>query len=232
MRTNGEDEVGYLSNEVLARRCTEERERFFRQEQADNRYCFELFRRALVHRNEYAWEIVYDQYAPLVSGWIRRSSGFQTDSDDLDELVNLVFTRFWQSVTPEKFARFDSLESLLQYLRLCAGSVVMDNVRRQKRKERFAVYEPFLSSGNHHNVEEQVVDNVTRRDFWNDVQARLGSEAEEKVVYGYFVLGLKPREIQAAYPDIFPSVEQVYRTKRNVLNRLRRSDLLHRWLNE
>ncbi len=232
MHSNGEEDLRRMSIEILAQRCAEERERFFKREAADNRYCFELFRRAIVHRSEYAWEVIYHQYAPLVNGWVRRAGGFQVDTEEVEELVNQVFARFWQSVSPAKFERFNSLERLLQYLRLCAGSVVMDDLRRRKREGRLAVYEPFLHTGNHQSLEQQALERIECLDFWEDVCSRLTSEAEEKVIYGYFVLGLKPRQIQAVYPELFPSVELVYQVKRNVLNRLRRSDVLRKWLVE
>ncbi len=232
MHPNGEEELRRMPIDVLAQRCAQERERFFKQEAADNRYCFELFRRAIVHRNEYAWEVIYHQYAPLVNSWVRRASGFQANPDDVDELVNQVFARFWQSISPAKFKGFSSLEKLLQYLRLCAGSVVTDALRRRKREARLTVYEPFLYSGNHQSLEQQALDRMEALGFWQDVCSRLTSEAEEKVIYAYFVLGLKPRQIQAAYPELFPNVELVYQVKRNVLNRLRRSDVLRKWLVE
>ncbi len=234
MHNNGGDKpVTHLSNDVLAKRCAEERERFFRREPADNRFCFELFRRAILYHNQHAWHILYEQYHALVSGWIRQSSGFQAGQSDLEELVNLTFTKFWQSVPASKFQRFASLEAVLQYLRLCAGSVVMDMARRRKHENRLTAYETVLGGmADHHDVEQAVLDDITRQRFWQEVLALLTNEAEEKVVFSYFVLGMKPRQIQAAYPETFPSVELVYQTKRNVLNRLRRSKILERWLNE
>ena len=46
------------------------------------------------------------------------------------------------------------------------------------------------------------------------------------MVYGYFVLALKPRELCDPYPHTFRNVQHVYRVKENVLARLRRDGLL------
>ncbi|MDQ7028495.1 MAG: sigma-70 family RNA polymerase sigma factor [Ardenticatenia bacterium] len=222
-----------MSNDLLAKRCAEERERFFRRQPTDNRFCFELFRRAILYRNEHAWQILYEQYSSLVSGWIRQSSGFQAGQSDLEELVNLTFTKFWQSVPASKFRSFVSLEAVLQYLRLCAGSVVMDMARRRKHESRLMPYETIMGGmADHRNVEQDVLDDLTRQRFWQEIQTLLANETEMKVIFCYFILGMKPRQIQAAYPDTFPSVELVYQIKRNVLNRLRRSKSLERWLKE
>jgi len=42
-------------------------------------------------------------------------------------------------------------------------------------------------------------------------------------------IGLKPREIQAQRPDLFPDIKEVYTMTRNVFDRLRRSPEFHRW---
>ncbi|CAA9541297.1 MAG: hypothetical protein AVDCRST_MAG88-32, partial [uncultured Thermomicrobiales bacterium] len=43
-------------------------------------------------------------------------------------------------------------------------------------------------------------------------------------------LELKPSEVHARYPDRFASVADVYRIKRNLLDRLRRSPEIRRFL--
>jgi len=44
------------------------------------------------------------------------------------------------------------------------------------------------------------------------------------VVYGTYVLDLKPRELCRRYRSVFSSVREVYRIKQNVLARLRRDE--------
>ncbi len=52
------------------------------------------------------------------------------------------------------------------------------------------------------------------------------------LIYLKYELGLKSAEIQARRPDLFPSVGDVYRLERNILDRLRRSEALERWFAE
>ena len=59
----------YSINE-LARCCSDETNKFLRQNVSNDRYCLELFRRAIVQRDDDAWACIYQQYAPLVLTWV------------------------------------------------------------------------------------------------------------------------------------------------------------------
>jgi hypothetical protein len=54
------------------------------------------------------------------------------------------------------------------------------------------------------------------------INQRLADEREQAVVFGSFVLAMKPAELQMRYAHLFSDVREVYRTKQNVLDRLRR----------
>jgi hypothetical protein len=58
--------------------------------------------------------------------------------------------------------------------------------------------------------------------FKQFVLSRLNSEEERIVFEGTYYYDLSPRDIQAEKPDLFPHVRDVYRTKENILKRLRR----------
>jgi hypothetical protein len=45
-------------------------------------------------------------------------------------------------------------------------------------------------------------------------------------------LGLTSAEVQRRRPDLFPAVGEVYRVTRNLLDRLRRSPEMARWMRE
>ena len=115
----------------IVRRCAQESELFFQREANDPRFCFELLRRAILEHNQDAWEPVYSQYRPLVSGWIARHPGFQDAGEELDVFVNATFERFWSALTPEKFLLFPDLKALLRYLQMCVHSVLVDHARQR-----------------------------------------------------------------------------------------------------
>jgi hypothetical protein len=70
---------------------------------------------------------------------------------------------------------------------------------------------------------EAVADRIDAATFWQDIQAELNGEEERVLVSLIYVHGLKPGEVCAGYARLFPSVEDVYRVKRNLLARLRRN---------
>ena len=67
-------------------------------------------------------------------------------------------------------------------------------------------------------------------ELWRQVGALLHDGKERRLVYGAFVLGLKPREIRDRWPRSFRDVDEVYLVKQNVLARLRRSDEMRKFL--
>lgn len=211
---------------TLMHRCATESERFYRGQQHDTRYSYELFRRALVERNEAAWEQLFHHYSGLVEGWVRRNGAFTSSGESSEFFVVGAFTKFWRAITPERFDSFPTLASLLHYLQLCTTSVVIDSVRTQSWSEMVPeeTLNPALTP--QHSPDEEAVNRVHREEFWRIIDAQLHDEIERVVVYSSFVLGLTPRAIFARWNNLFNSVNDVYNVKRNVLGRLGRNSQL------
>ena len=208
----------------IAHRCAQETEQFFQRQRHDPRYCFELFRRAIVHRNQRAWELIYTQYDAQVSRWVKRHSAFPTSGEEVPYFVNRAFEKMWVALTAERFGNFPDLKSLLRYLQMCVHSAVMDHVRIAERTDLDVQEERLAAEGEAGNpvVEDQTLDRLHREAFWQEIDARMRTEKERRVVYGSFVLALKPRELYTQCQDVFSDVKEVYRVKENVLARLRR----------
>lgn len=215
---------------TLVRRCSIESERFYRGQAHDTAYSYELFRRALVERSEAAWEYIYTHYSPLVESWVRRSGAFASSGETSEYFVVSAFTRFWRAVTAEKFASFPTLASLLHYLQLCAGCVVIDSVRAQSWAEMLPEEAIPYNRGSLASPDEEAMERVNREEFWNYINAQLNDEAERVVVYNSFVMGMKPGDIYTGRPDLFACINDVYNVKRNVLGRLSRNQELRRLL--
>lgn len=218
--------VAAMDVEELARRCAIESERFYRGQTHDSRYSYELFRRALVERDEMAWSYLFQHYSSLVESWIRRSGAFANSGESSEYFVIGAFAKFWRAVTPERFASFPNLASLLQYLQLCASSVVIDSVRAQSWAEMMPEDRISEQRVPRLSPDEEAMQRVDRQEFWRFIDSQLHSESERVVVYGSFVLGLTPRAIFERYTTLFESVYDVYNVKRNVLSRLSRNSHL------
>ncbi|NOK63301.1 MAG: sigma-70 family RNA polymerase sigma factor [Chloroflexi bacterium AL-W] len=215
---------------TLVQRSLTESNRFYTGRSTDTRFAYELFRRALVERNEIAWQYIYNQYGPLVESWVRRCGAFPKSGESSEFFVISAFTRFWKAVTAERFHSFDNLAGLLSYLQMCASCVVIDSVRTQSWAE--VLPEPMLRAASTSQTapDEEAVERVNREDFWKYIDTQLNDEAERVVVYQSFVVGMKPTAIQQHRPDLFGTVKDVYNVKRNVLDRLSRNQELRQML--
>ncbi len=213
--------------QALSEICKQETDKFFGDEVHDERYCWELFRRALALRNDYAWETIFETYGKLVRGWLRQCGGVDMLNIPMEELETLSFEKFWHATSHRRaFERFSSLRSLLQYLHTCCSSTVTDALRRRTRDSLLTDIAVVPSLHSHSHTERELEEREKQEHFWQQVCALLHDEQEERVLISYYVLGLKPREILDQFPDEFQDIQDVYRVKRNIMNRLRRSEEL------
>jgi len=221
-----------METSALIRRGIVESERFYRGQPHDPQFAYELFRRALVDREDMAWEHIYTHYSSLVDSWVRRCGAFSSSGESSEYFVTLAFTRFWRAITPERFASFPTLSSLLQYLQRCTGCVVIDSVRAQSWSEMLPEESIPFERAARTAPDEEALEHVNRQEFWDYINAQLNDEAEQVVVFDFFVLGMKPGDIYDHRPDLFGSVKDVYNVKRNVLGRLSRNGELRQLQDE
>jgi hypothetical protein len=114
---------------------------------------------------------------------------------------------------------------------MCARSVVVDAARRRAALQRTA-HDDQDRAATAPAPDDALADADARQIFWEIVQGCLREERERLLVQLMFELGLRSAEVQAARPDLFPTVADVYRTTRNILDRLRRNRDLQAWLAE
>lgn len=183
------------------------------------RFCLELFRRAIEQRCDAAWYGLHTQYYALVRYWIG-ACGIQ-DPDTQDDLTQEAFMAFWNYYTPAKLARATGLASVLAYLKSCAFTAVAQWQRRQKLS-----IIPFPDEAWDAPGSEAVEAKVERDAARQTLLARLAehcADARERLVLQYILLeGLKSAALAECYPQEFPEVHEVYRIKRNLMGRLQR----------
>lgn len=212
--------------EELVRQARVEMARYRRNQAHDDRYAFEIFRRSVAENDGSGWRVLLWLYGPQVAAWCSRASNGR--QHNLDDLTARTWERFWRTYTPEKLAHAHGLAGVLRYLKLCAISVVMDAGREQSiitSLDRLAGFRADDAPA----PADLAVDDVAQKAFWQIVQARLHDETERVVVYLRYVMGCRPADIHVQRPDLFPSVQEVYRVTRNILDRLRRCDELRGW---
>jgi hypothetical protein len=170
--------------------------------------------------------LIYHQYQPLIAGWVERHALFPALDEESQFFVNYAFEKMWRVLTPEKFSKFPDLQSVLRYFQMCVHSVLVDAMRSREQAELLED-DPGLEQALHSGqgepgLEDQVLAQTQAEQLWRWLDGRLKTEKERKVVYGSFVLALKPAEVYALYPRVFSSVRDVYLVKDNLMARLRR----------
>lgn len=213
-----------LNTTDLAQLCEQETSRFYRRQEYDPKYCFELFRRAAQEADQFAWDRICTQYQPLVAGWVKQHRGFEGSGEEVEYFVNGAFARVAGSLTREKFGSFPDLGYVLRYLKMCVHSVIVDHTRQIEfgLKQDSIEDSPYEIRSSDPSVEEAVSDQTSRRKLWDMIGERLHDHKERLVVEGLFALELKPRELFDRSRGTFQNVDEIYQIKQNVLARLRR----------
>lgn len=218
----------------MAHLCGQETARFYNRQAHDPRYCAELFRRAAVERDQGAWAIVYAQYQPLVTGWVQRHPAYPAAGEEAAYFVNRAFEKLWSAMTPQKFARFPDLKSILRYLQMCVNSAIVDHARAAELAELELAAgvgaAPGHGGAQTREMESQAIAQDLQGGLWGYLDERLKDERERVVLHGCYVLDLRPRQLCDQYPRLFHDVGEVYRVKQNILARLRRDPEIRHFL--
>jgi hypothetical protein len=217
-----EIKLQHMAIDDLANLCAQETNLYFKHQDSDSQYCFELFRRAIQEGSKAAWEIICIQYQKLVTGWVNQHHAFSATREDAEYFVNGAFSKISGTLTADKFGKFSDLGYLLRYLKMCVHSVIMDYNRTVDYTALYAWDEATEEESAEPSPEEQAVDHSDRQSLWDLTNARLHDNKERGVIEGSFVFDLKPQEIYQHYRGVFSDVDEVYRVKQNVISRLRR----------
>jgi hypothetical protein len=185
----------------------------------------ELFRRAIVHRDEMAWSESVRRYRTLLVYWASRSAAKASIGECDDDIADQAISRAWSALSTVCFDRFPNLAAILAYLRACVASAVIDCARGHQADERLAqVYEQRPVA----TPEQIAIEQLDRQALWKIVFSNVQSEQERVILLETFVYAQPPRAILARYPHLFSSAHDIYNAKRNIFERLKRcSELQH-----
>src|SRR5437588_545150 len=95
-----DEPINRLNLPGLADRCSLELVKRRRKETADDSYCLEIFRRAIIERDGEAWSILQRCFSENVRIWIRShaNSRWALLHDSEENYVAHTFSRFWVAV--------------------------------------------------------------------------------------------------------------------------------------
>ena len=218
-------EFAAMSVSALARGCTCELNNYRPGDICDNPYSMELLRRATVLRDPLAWEELQQCLSVTVHRWMRRHTlrerACRFDSEE--NYVAQAFARFWQASVLHEQLEFRTLAAALRYLHASLNGVILDALRTYSRSRELSLPEPGWVG------EPLSEDDEDSGELWGIIQHMLPDARERRVAYLLFHCGLKPREIVHYCPREFSKVNEIYRTRRNILLRLMRNADYIRW---
>src|SRR5262249_52816189 len=116
--------------------------------------------------------------------------------------------------------------SLLAYLRTCVTATSIDYAREQaalSRIEQLAQHEVVSPP-----CEQAVLEKLHLADLWRLLLETTMNDQERLILRESLLYALPPRAISARHADQFSDITQVYRTKRNLFNRLQHNHAIHR----
>jgi hypothetical protein len=202
-----------LSIEALVEQCSREIENYRSGEPWDDAYGLELLRRATVLEDEEAWTGVQNCFSRSVRVWLlrhpKRSVASRLDSEE--NYVAQTFERFWQATTLGRHVEFLTLAAALRYLCASLNGVILDTLRAYARPEEVMLPEAG---------DLQAEDTPDTSEVWEALQTMLTDVREKRLAYLLFYCGLKPREIIRFYPQEWSDVREIYRLRRNIMERI------------
>jgi len=188
--------------------------------------CYDLFRRAIEQRDADAWADISRHYRGLLAAWAVQSSARGLIGEQPEDIADQAFARAWAALSSAHFSAFPHIASLLAYLRTCVRATVIDHAREQAGQLR--AVQNISSTGTSAAPEHEVLEEIDRTEIWRLIRQMISNPLEQVIVRESLIYALPPRTIQARHPDMFADVMQVYRVKRNLINRFQRNRELHR----
>ena len=216
---------GAVSLSALAELSMREIDNYRRGEPSNDQYSLEIFRRAMLEGDNAAWTLLEDRFKDFLLSSFRRHPKSETASrlDSPENYVARAFARFWLATVHNRQLEFTTLAAALHYLRVCLNSTIVDTLRAYARPREVALPETDFGwepAAEYHDDDS---------DLWEVLSGILPNERERRLAYLLYYCNLKPREIVRVCPQEFSEVEEIYRLRRNIMERAQRSVDQIRW---
>jgi hypothetical protein len=204
-----------LSVDDLAQRCAAETEKYQRREPTDDRFCFELLRRALAEGVADAFTQVYQIYERRVLSWVLGHSRFTATGEDASYFAGTAWSTFYFALRGPKFAAFPTLPQALSYLKLCVHTSIAQYIRDQQPGAALS-----LDAAAYAGQASDLSARAMAASVWRRIRALLPDDGDLLLARCVFAEDLKPRQIIAAYPGRWRDEREIsveiYRIRRNL----------------
>lgn len=218
------EHVHYLTSEKLANLCRENTDLYMRDQAAsDSRYCYELIRRA-IFRIENADKLFDEVYRPLLERKIYLLCKRQQLVADLTQEALM---RFFRYITPETWQKFPTLGHVLSYLSKCGEAAVLNYYRKaspQKEDDEVVLENGYWDGKmvSKRPIEHDFEQRQVHQRIWECVQRNCKDAEDHLLAEQLWLYEAKPQVIVERFADKFPHISDVYKRKRNLLDRIKR----------
>ena len=213
-----------LSVSALVEQCQQEIQAYRRGELSNEAYGLELLHRAIMQGDQAAWAGLQQCLGEIVRGWLRchssRSAACHWESEE--NYVALAFERLWQATVQQRVT-FETFAGALAYLRASLHGAMLDTLRAYSRPKEASLLEVGESG------EPYGEDQTDSSEAWEIFQTILPEGREQRLAYLLYHCGLKSREIVRFCPQEWSDIQEIYRMRRNIMERLLRNADQLRW---
>ena len=210
-------------------RCLEETQKYRLRQKQDDRFCFELLRRAF-NDTQTAWMYAYSYCVRICRVFLYTHPNISHIDESLDTLCNDIITRIWQ-VKRGQFGDFDNLPAFLQYLKRTTHNYLIDLQRNQSRQLDVDI---DLFPDEHFVMEAPEANN----EFWEYLFSSVRTIARDKdelrrypilmeLKYRY---GYKNQEIVENYPELWSDTNTIRVDRQRIFRHLQNDERLEQWL--
>lgn len=199
------------------------------------RFCIELFQRAILASDSDSWNAIYNQYYRLVYKWVSEASSSHELLAEItiDDLTIEAFAAFWKSYQAKQLNAASGLRSILAYLKMCVLSAVGQAHRNTKRLVMTVEWEQVAyaySDREQKQMDEQILDEMSEKEIWAEIEQACQDEKDLIIARLGIVANLKPKKIMELHPAFFKHAREVYDRRRNLRDRLQRNPRLQSML--
>ncbi|TMC87113.1 MAG: hypothetical protein E6J10_05710 [Chloroflexi bacterium] len=180
-------------------------------------YSLGLLRRAIARGDQDAWAGFTQCLEETVLTWLHEHPSRGAACRGLCEkhLVGQAFERFRQAAVQAQMV-FETQAAMLVYLRASLHGAILDTLRTISQPRE--ILRPVSGLTGEPRVEDQIDSN----EIWEGLQTMLPSAREQRLAYLLYHCGLGPREILHCCPQEWSDVQEIYRLRRTIVERLLR----------
>jgi DNA-directed RNA polymerase specialized sigma24 family protein len=140
-----------------------------------------------------------------------------------ENYVAQTFERFWQATAFNQKVEFSTLAAALHYLRTSLNGAILDTLRAYARLREVSLPEPGEPG------EPLVEGSIESSEVWDILHKFLANPREQRLAYLLFYCGLMPKQIVRFCPQEWSDVQEIYRLRCKIIERLLRNVDQLRW---